>query len=155
MVGQHCTLASCDRRHIFIPLQSWFGSAGITQQPLGGVLDEYNIPKGVFPKNHSRYKFEPYEGGNSGKLIITVPNIMEVRFSDGHMLRFDTEIICSIEEGQVTDIEGVKSQGNLRWIDVTAIIVRGDKMDFMCGSKKTKEIKWYTSQRDGVEVFKY
>ena len=119
------------------------------------MLEKYNIPKGIFPKNHSRYKFEPYEVGNSGKLTIIIPNIMEVRFSDGHMLRFATEVICSIEEGHVTDIKGMKSQGNLRWLDVTAIIVMGGKLDFMCGSKRSKEIKWYSSPRDGVEVYKY
>lgn len=130
----------------------WNNIFGATQRPLADLLDQFRVPRGIFPRNHSKYNFEPKEEGE-GMLVVTLPGVCEVKFSDGQVLRYQNEVSCYISEGLLSDIQGLKAQGHLRWIDVTAIVVRDSRVEFIGGAaKKTKEIAFYRTPREAVEL---
>eukprot|EP00271_Cylindrocystis_brebissonii_P015720 TRINITY_DN38706_c0_g1_i1.p1 TRINITY_DN38706_c0_g1~~TRINITY_DN38706_c0_g1_i1.p1 ORF type:complete len:175 (+),score=20.91 TRINITY_DN38706_c0_g1_i1:201-725(+) len=136
----------------------WHGMVGKTQPPLAAILDEFEIPKGIFPKTISKYNFQPAEGEErAGLLKVTLPFICEVRFSDGHTIRYDKVVECRVTKGSLDDILGMKSQGIL-WAVVTAVTIKpgaSDKIYFQLGSKKMKLVANYTHAREGVEVQKF
>jgi len=130
----------------------WNSMAGATQKPLSTVLDEYNIPRGVFPKNHSKYKIENEENGTV-TLTVVMPEKCEVKFSDGQVVQFNKQVSCTIADRMLTEVIGIRTQGTIRWIDVDAIVIKDTKIEFVGGGgKKSRDISVYRNAREGVDV---
>lgn len=137
----------------------WNQAVGTTQVPLVDVLSEFELPKGIFPKNVAKYTLEKIEGSDEleGNLMVTMPYICEVRFSDGHEIRYNKVITAVIKKGKLEAIEGMKSHG-FTWSELQDIVVHtiSDKIDFMCSTrKKSKLASGYKSPRVGVEADKF
>lgn len=127
---------------------------GQTQIPLVDLLAKYEIPKGIFPSNIVKYSFDLFEEGEGGKLKVHLPFKCEVKFSDGHILRYQKEVDCEVEKGKLIQVVGLQSQG-IFWSEVTDIIMNPNgKIEFHCGSKKAKVKVNYEHPRVGVEVLK-
>lgn len=126
---------------------------GTMQKPLPDLLQEYHLPKGLFPKNATNYEFDE----ETGKLTVFIPSICEVGFKDSSVLRYATTVIGYLEKGKLTDIEGMKTKV-LIWAKVTSVSVDGpqsSKVYFTAGMKKSRSRDAYEVRRDGINVETY
>merc|ERR1711915_53467 len=113
---------------------------GTMQKPLPDLLQEYHLPKGLFPKNATNYEFDE----ETGKLTVFIPSICEVGFKDSSVLRYATTVIGYLEKGKLTDIEGMKTKV-LIWAKVTSVSVDGpqsSKVHFTDSTKKSGYNFW-------------
>ncbi|KAF5773701.1 hypothetical protein HanXRQr2_Chr13g0591511 [Helianthus annuus] len=120
------------------------------QKPLADVLQEYELPPGIFPREAIKYVLD----AEAKKLTVTIPKICEVSYRDSSVLRFSTSVTCHIEKGKLTEIEGLKTKVVI-WVRVTSIVSEDAKLHFTAGLNKTRERKLYQVVRDGVPVDKF
>nr|XP_043612300.1 uncharacterized protein At5g01610-like [Erigeron canadensis] len=120
------------------------------QKPLGELLQEFDLPPGIFPRDVKKYEFDE----ETKKLTVSVPTICEVSYRDSSILRFSTSVTCHIEKGKLNDIEGLKTKVMI-WVKVTSIVGEDSKLHFAAGLRKTRERKVYQVIRDGVPVDKF
>lgn len=123
---------------------------GKMQKPLPDLLQEYHLPKGVFPQNATNYEFDE----ETGKLTVFIPSICEVGFRDSSVVRYSTTVTGYLEKGKLTDIEGMKTKVVI-WVKVTSISVDGpqsSKVCFTAGMKKSRPRDAYEVRRDGISV---
>ncbi|RAL52057.1 unnamed protein product [Cuscuta campestris] len=124
---------------------------GKIQTPLLEFLKEYDLPKGIFPRDATHYEFNE----NTKELVVHIPSVCEVGYSDGSVLRFNTTVKGFLEKGKLADIEGMKTKVLSVWVKVTAITSAGPKLHFTAGMKKTRERATYDHDRSGVCVDKF
>lgn len=100
------------------------------------LLQEYNLPPGLFPQNIICYEFDE----SKAKLIVYLPSVCEVSFKDSSVLRYATRVKAILMRGKLTGIEGIKTKV-LVWVKVTSVAVEGyksDKVWFIAGVKKSR-----------------
>lgn len=130
--------------------KSLVGLTGKIQKPLPELLQSFDLPKGLFPKNATNYEFDEA----TGKIVIFVPEICEVGYRDGSVVRYATKITGILTKGKFSDIEGLKTKF-VFWIKVTMISMDdppADKVYFHVGMRKGRPKVAYESLRDGIAV---
>ncbi|XP_057862878.1 uncharacterized protein At5g01610 [Cryptomeria japonica] len=123
---------------------------GKMQKPLVDLLQEYDLPKGLFPQDATNYEFDE----ETGKLTVFIPSICEVWFKDSSILRYATAVTGFLEKGKLTDIEGMKTKVII-WVKVTSVSVdgpRSSKVYFTAGVKKSRPRDAYDILRSGTTV---
>ncbi|KAG1339032.1 hypothetical protein COCNU_04G013380 [Cocos nucifera] len=123
---------------------------GKMQKPLPDLLQEYDLPAGLFPRDATNYEFNE----ETGKLTVFIPSICEVGYKDSSVLRFFTSVTGYLEKGKLADIEGMKTK-ILVWAKVTCITTEGSKVHFTTSVKKTRSRDAYEVLRDGIGVDKF
>ncbi|KAL8260635.1 hypothetical protein R6Q59_028588 [Mikania micrantha] len=120
------------------------------KKPLSDVLQEFELPAGIFPREATKYVLDEV----TKKLTVSLPTICEVSYRDSSVLRFSTSVTCHIEKGKLSEIEGLKTKVVI-WVRVTNIVCEEAKLHFTAGLNKTRERKVYQVVRDGVPVDKF
>ena len=121
------------------------------QKPLPDLLQEYDMPAGIFPRDATNYEFHK----ETGKLTVFIPSVCEVGYKDSSVLRFSTRVTGYLEKGKLADIEGIKTKV-LIWAKVTCVSTEGrGKLNFTAGLKKTRNRDAYEVLRDGVSIEKF
>lgn len=124
---------------------------GKVQTPLPELLQKYQIPKGVFPKNVLNYEFDEA----TGKLAVVLPFVCEVKFKDDSIVRYDKRVTGVLSMGVLKNIEGMKTKIMMMWSKVISITM--DKPDatkvvFVSSMNKSRPRDAYIVLRDGIEV---
>lgn len=123
---------------------------GKTQKALPELLFEYDLPRGLFPKNILNYEFDE----STGQLVVHLPFPCEVGYRDQSVLRFSQKVTAILRPGSLTDIEGLKTK-IIFWVKVTAVSGEGkaaNKLYFLTTIKKTRPFDVHNYLRDGFEV---
>ncbi|KAI0519841.1 hypothetical protein KFK09_007302 [Dendrobium nobile] len=123
---------------------------GKMQKPLPDLLQEYDLPVGIFPRDATNYEFNE----ETRKLTVFIPSICEVGYKDSSVLRFLTCVTGYLEKGTLSDIEGMKTKVII-WAKVTSISTQGSKVHFNTSVKKTRSRDAYEVLRDGIIVDKF
>ncbi|KAH0466349.1 hypothetical protein M5K25_007032 [Dendrobium thyrsiflorum] len=123
---------------------------GKMQKPLPDLLQEYDLPVGIFPRDATNYEFNE----ETRKLTVFIPSICEVGYKDSSVLRFLTCVTGYLEKGNLSDIEGMKTKVII-WAKVTSISTQGSKVHFNTSVKKTRSRDAYEVLRDGIIVDKF
>lgn len=123
---------------------------GKMQKPLPDLLQEYDLPAGIFPRDATNYEFNE----ETGKLTVFIPSVCEVGYKDSSILRFFTTVTSYMEKGKLSDIDGIKTKV-LIWAKVSSISTEGSKVHFYTGVKKTRARLAYEVLRDGISVDKF
>ncbi|XP_021893958.1 uncharacterized protein At5g01610-like [Carica papaya] len=114
------------------------------------LLQEYNLPPGLFPQNIICYEFDE----SKSKLTVYLPSPCEVTFKDSSTIRYATRIKGILLRGKFTGIEGMKTKV-LVWVKVTSVAVESSKSDkvwFTAGVKKSRAKDAYETPRNAVRV---
>uniref|UniRef100_A0A5B7BK22 DUF538 family protein n=1 Tax=Davidia involucrata TaxID=16924 RepID=A0A5B7BK22_DAVIN len=117
---------------------------------LPGLLQEYNLPRGLFPQNITCYEFDE----SKAKLIVYLPSACEVSFKDSSVIRYATRVKGILLRGKLTGIEGMKTKV-LVWVKVTNVAVEGyksDKVWFTAGVKKSRPKDVYDMPCHAIKV---
>lgn len=126
--------------------------AGKIQKPLSDLLEEHDLPIGIFPKDAVDYEFNE----QTGLLTVLLPSPCEVHYKDSSLLRFNTSVSGYLEKGKMTNIEGMKTKMVMIWMKVTLVTLEGsDKVQFTAGMKKSRSREAYEVLRDGVTVDRF
>lgn len=123
---------------------------GKPQKSLPDLLQEYNLPPGLFPLNITCYEFDE----SKAKLVVYLPSVCEVSFKDSSVIRYATRVKAVLLRGKLTGIEGMKTKV-LVWVKVTNVAVEGfksDKVWFTAGVKKSRPKEAYQIPRDSARV---
>ncbi|PKA64856.1 Uncharacterized protein AXF42_Ash011458 [Apostasia shenzhenica] len=120
------------------------------QKPLIELLREYDLPRGIFPRDATNYEFN----AETGILIVSIPSICEVGYKDESMLRFSTKLTGHLEKGRLSEVEGIKTKA-LIWLKVTSIFTEGSTVNFIVGLKRSRSRDAYEVLRDGIRVGKF
>lgn len=120
------------------------------QKPLAELLQEYDLPVGIFPCDATNYEFNE----KTKRLTVYIPEICEVGYKDSSVLKFYTHVIGYLEKGKLRDVEGMKTKG-MMWVQVTCITCEGSKLYVTAGMKKKRSREAYEIQRAGVRVGKF
>lgn len=120
------------------------------QKPLPELLQEHDLPAGIFPRDATHYEFNE----ETRKLTVFVPSVCEVGYKDSSVLRFLTTVTGYLEQGKLVDIEGMKTKV-LVWQKVTSIATEGSKVHFTTSLKKTRSRAAYEVLRDGISIEKF
>lgn len=125
---------------------------GKTQTPLPDLLQRFELPKGIFPKNALNYEFNEA----NGKLVVLLPFICEVGYRDSSIVRFAQRVTAVLEKGKLTNIEGMKTKAYMMWMKVTSVVMDtpgGKKVTYITGSVNNKRpMEAYVVMRDGIEA---
>ncbi|KAF7845276.1 DUF538 family protein [Senna tora] len=125
---------------------------GKMQKALPEFLKEYDLPIGMFPRDATNYEFNE----ETKKLVVHIPEVCEVGYKDSSVLRFDTVVSGVLENGKLSEVEGMKTKVTLIWIKVTNIVTEGpSKLHVTAGLRKTRSREAYEIPRDGVLVDKF
>jgi hypothetical protein len=129
-------------------INRWKGKA---QTPLPELLQKYQIPKGIFPKNVLNYEFDEA----TGRLAVVLPFICEVKFRDESIVRYDKRVTGILSTGVFKNIEGMKTKIMMMWSKVVSVTM--DKPDstkvvFVSSMNKARPRDAYAFLRDGIEV---
>ncbi|XP_041012980.1 uncharacterized protein At5g01610-like [Juglans microcarpa x Juglans regia] len=117
---------------------------------LPDLLQEYNLPRGLFPQNITCYEFDE----SKAKLVVYLPSVCEVSLQDSSVIRYATRVKAILGRGKLMGIEGMKTKV-LVWVKVTNVAVEGyksDKVWFTAGVKKSRPTDAYQMPRDAVRV---
>lgn len=117
---------------------------------LPDLLQEFNLPRGLFPQNITCYEFDE----SKAKLIVHLPSVCEVSFKDSSVIRYATRVKATLLRGKLTGIEGMKTKV-LVWVKLTNVAVEGyksDKVWFTAGVKKSRPKDAYEMPRAAVRV---
>lgn len=128
----------------------FFLSVGKPLKSLPDLLQEYNLPPGLFPQNITCYEFDE----TKAKLIVYLPSVCEVSFKDSSVMRYATRVKAILMRGKLTGIEGMKTKV-LVWVKVTSVAVesyKSDKVWFTAGVKKSRPRIAYDVAQAGVRV---
>lgn len=121
------------------------------QTPLPELLQKYQIPRGVFPKNVLNYEFDEA----TGKLVVILPFICEVKFKDDSLVRYDKRVTGILTTGVFKNIEGIKTKIMMMWSKVISITMdkpESTKVVFVSSMNKSRPRDAYIVLRDGIEV---
>jgi len=124
---------------------------GKVQTPLPELLQKYQIPKGVFPRNVLNYEFDEA----TGKLVVILPFVCEVKFKDDSIVRFDKRVTGILITGVFKNIEGMKTKIMMMWSKVISITMdkpESTKVVFVSSMNKSRPRDAYIVLRDGIEV---
>ncbi|KAF8369852.1 hypothetical protein HHK36_032122 [Tetracentron sinense] len=120
------------------------------QKPLAELLQEYDMPIGIFPRDATNYEFIE----ETRKLTVFIPSVCEVGYRDSSVLRFATIVTGYLGKGKLTDVEGMKTKVMI-WVKVTSISTEGPKLHFTAGMKKTRSRETYEVLRASISVDKF
>ncbi|KAI4341372.1 hypothetical protein MLD38_026103 [Melastoma candidum] len=123
---------------------------GKMQKPLPELLQEYDLPVGIFPRDATNYEFNE----ETKKLTVYITSVCEVGYKDSSVLRFSTTVTGYLEKGKLAEIDGMKTKVMI-WVKVTSISSEGSKLQVTAGLKKTRSREAYEVLRDGVTVDKF
>lgn len=123
---------------------------GKMQKPLPELLQEYDLPVGLFPQDATNYEFNE----ETKKLTVFIPCVCEVGYKDSSVLRFSTSVTGYLEKGKLVDIEGLKTKV-LVWAKVTSVSADRSKVHFTTGVKKTRSRDAYEVIRSSIAVDKF
>ncbi|XP_024369238.1 uncharacterized protein At5g01610 [Physcomitrium patens] len=124
---------------------------GRVQTPLPELLQKYQIPKGVFPKNVLKYEFDEA----TGKLAVFLPFVCEVKFRDESIVRYDKRVTGVLSTGVLKNIEGMKTKILMMWSKVISVTMEkpdATKVVFVSSMNKSRPRDAYIILRDGIEV---
>lgn len=134
----------------------WSSFMGTTQAPLDEVLAKFDMPRGVFPRNTLKYKFEEVNE-EGGVLEVTLPFVCEVKLADGTLLRYDEKVVASLTKGCLTNIEGMKVQW-VFWMELYEVRFDrpgSDKLSLVGRVKRTKPAALFASPKVAIEVDRF
>lgn len=120
------------------------------QKPLADLLKENDLPIGIFPADSTNYEFDE----ETKKLTVYIPSVCELGYKDSSALRFLTVVTGYLDNGKLSDIEGMKTKV-LIWSKVTSISTEGTKVHFFAGVKKTRSRDAYEVVRVGFTIDKF
>lgn len=123
---------------------------GQIQKPLPELLEEYDLPAGIFPKDATNYEFN----NETKKLTVFIPHPCEVCYRDSSILRFATTVTASMEKGKLTEIQGMKTK-IIVWIKVTNISADAHKIHITAGLNKARSREAYALVKNAVTVEKF
>lgn len=93
---------------------------------------------------------------HQGRLTMTMPAVMEIRFLDGTTLRYEKVVRADMSLGCLTNIVGIKLKGYLGlWTEVKSISVDDpstDKIYFQTLVNLTKDLEVFEKMRAAVEL---
>lgn len=124
-------------------------AAGKMQKSLPQLLQEYDLPIGIFPKDATNYELNE----EIGKLTVYMPTTCEIGYKDT-VLRYATVVTGYLEKGRLTNIEGIKTKFMI-WVKVTSISTEGPKIHFTAGMKKSKNKEIFQVLRNGITIDKF
>lgn len=124
-------------------------AAGKMQKSLPQLLQEYDLPIGIFPKDATNYELNE----EIGKLTVYIPTTCEIGYKDT-VLRYATVVTGYLEKGRLTNIEGIKTKFMI-WVKVTSISTEGPKIHFTAGMKKSKNKEIFQVLRNGITIDKF
>lgn len=119
------------------------------QKSLPQLLQEYDLPIGIFPKDATNYELNE----EIGKLTVYMPTTCEIGYKDT-VLRYATVVTGYLEKGRLTNIEGIKTKFMI-WVKVTSISTEGPKIHFTAGMKKSKNKEIFQVLRNGITIDKF
>ncbi|KAG6651115.1 uncharacterized protein At5g01610-like [Carya illinoinensis] len=117
---------------------------------LPNLLQDYNLPRGLFPQNITYFEFDE----SKARLIVYLPSVCEVSFKDFSTIRYATRVKAILLRGKLTGIDGMKTKV-LVWVKVTNIAVedyKSVKVWFTAGVKKSRPKDAYQIPRDAIKV---
>lgn len=117
---------------------------------LPDLLQEYNLPAGLFPRNIMGYEFDE----SKAKLTVHLPSACEASFKDSSIIRYAPRVKCILMRGKLIGIEGMKTKV-LVWVKVTNVAVEGHKSDkvwFTAGVKKPRPMDAYRVPCEAISV---
>ncbi|KAL3686821.1 hypothetical protein R1sor_013130 [Riccia sorocarpa] len=124
---------------------------GKVQKALPDLLEEYGLPRGLFPQNLLNYEFNEA----TGALRVNLPFPCEVGYRDQSVLRFDRFVSGTLRRCSLTDIEGMKTK-IMFWVKVSSVSTEEDKtvnkVYFQTTIRKTRAKDVYNFIRSGFEV---
>ncbi|BBN08129.1 hypothetical protein MPTK1_4g09130 [Marchantia polymorpha subsp. ruderalis] len=124
---------------------------GKVQKALPDLLEEYGLPRGLFPQNLLNYEYNE----TTGALVVNLPFPCEVGYRDQSVVRFDKRVTGVLRPGNLTDIEGMKTK-IMFWVKVYSVSTEEDKainkVHFQTTIKKTRAKDVYNYIRSGFEV---
>ncbi|GJP42549.1 hypothetical protein CLOM_g2102 [Closterium sp. NIES-68] len=135
----------------------WEGLMGKVQKPLAGILEQYEIPVGIFPKNHVKYVLKPSDSSKpeaGGVLEVYFTGGMEIKLSDGTVLKYAKKVVTRISAKEMAGIVGMKLKGITGYSEISAVSVdtAKDNIHLQTRVRKTKPLHLFKSARQGVEV---
>ncbi|KAL2628756.1 hypothetical protein R1flu_013442 [Riccia fluitans] len=95
---------------------------GKVQKALPDLLEEYGLPRGLFPQNLLNYEYNEA----TGALTVNLPFPCEVGYRDQSVLRFDRIVTGNLKRGCLSDIEGMKTK-IMFWVKVYSVSTEEDK----------------------------
>ncbi|CAI9096513.1 OLC1v1032678C1 [Oldenlandia corymbosa var. corymbosa] len=114
------------------------------------LLQEYNLPPGLFPINATSYEYDE----SKSKLTVYLPAACEVSFKDSSTIRYAPRVKGILMRGKLTGIEGMKTKV-LVWAKVTTVGVEGhksDKVSFTAGVKKSRPKDAYDVPQVAIRI---
>lgn len=134
----------------------WSSFMGTTQVPLAELLEKFELPKGVFPKNTIKYKYEEVNE-EGGVLEVTLPFVCEVKLLDGTLVRYDEKVVASLTKGSLTNIAGMKVQW-VMWMELFEVRFErpgSDRLSLVGRVKRTKPAALFAVPREAVEAMRF
>eukprot|EP00271_Cylindrocystis_brebissonii_P004913 TRINITY_DN16845_c0_g1_i1.p1 TRINITY_DN16845_c0_g1~~TRINITY_DN16845_c0_g1_i1.p1 ORF type:complete len:187 (-),score=29.36 TRINITY_DN16845_c0_g1_i1:633-1193(-) len=125
-------------------------ASGSKHADLADILTQNKLPKGIFPSN-----IRSYTKKSDGSLLVMLPSILEVKYKDESVIRFDKKVTGQISQGCLEQIVGMK------WIGMTSakvlsITAEGkSKVAFHTKTKKSRKFVIFDWPREGMEVEKF
>lgn len=123
---------------------------GKAMKALPDLLQEYDLPRGLFPKNLLNYEFDE----TTGSLVIYLPFPCEVGFRDQSVLRYAKTVTAILRPGSLTEIDGLKTKF-IFWVKVSTVSAEdasANKLHFQTTIRKTRPYDVHNFLRDGFEV---
>ncbi|CAH2074635.1 unnamed protein product [Thlaspi arvense] len=123
---------------------------GTMQKPLPELLNEFDLPVGIFPRDATNYELDE----QTKKLTVMIPTVCEVGYKDSSVLKFTTTVTGILGKGKLADVEGIKTKVMI-WVKVSSISADSSKVYFTAGMKKSRNRDAYEVLRDGVRADKF
>ncbi|CAI5499114.1 unnamed protein product [Closterium sp. Naga37s-1] len=135
----------------------WEGLMGKVQKPLPEILEQYEFPVGIFPKNHVKYVLKLTDSSkpeSGGVLEVHFTGGMEVKLSDGTVLKYAKKVVVRITPREMAGVVGLKLKGITGYTEISAVSVDTVKenVHLQTRVRKTKPLHLFKSARQGVEV---
>ncbi|XP_024980939.1 uncharacterized protein LOC112517798 [Cynara cardunculus var. scolymus] len=98
------------------------------------VLKSYNLPVGILPQNVSGYNVDP----TSGQFSVYIGDNCDFKI-DQYEIQYNPTIKGVIHQNQIENLDGVRVQIALLWIDVKKVSRNNDQLEFQIGDFVTKD----------------
>ncbi|KAL0344427.1 UNVERIFIED_CONTAM: hypothetical protein Sradi_4274000 [Sesamum radiatum] len=122
---------------------------GKVQKPLTELLKENDLPIGLFPRDATNYEFNE----ETKKIVVHMTRVCDVGYKDQSAVRFNTTVTAVLEQGKLSNIDGMKTKMIMFWVKVSCITCQdSNKLHFAAASigSSTRNRDAYEVTRDGV-----
>lgn len=100
------------------------------EKPLPNLLEEHDLPRGLFPQNITNYKFDE----RTTRITVSMPQAYQAG-DEYSGLRFSSTVTGVLEKEKLLHINEMQMKGGATWENVTRIKVRK--------TKKRKELRFH------------